>query len=70
MRTAKKNGLHVFEDTTGEYRWRIMRAGRIVADSAESYTREADAIRAAHSLRRFFESRTVPVWNDPKDRKR
>jgi uncharacterized protein YegP (UPF0339 family) len=43
----------VYEDAAGEYRWRRLAANnRVIADSAEGYTRKHDAERAA---RRVFE---------------
>lgn len=38
----------VYEDAAGGWRWRRLAANnKIVGDSGESYTREADALRAA-----------------------
>ena len=38
----------VYRDEAGEWRWRkVADNGEIVADSAEAYTRKADALRAA-----------------------
>ena len=37
MRTIKLQ-IHIYKDTVGEYRWRMKRSGRTVADSAEGYT--------------------------------
>lgn len=37
----------VYQDKSSGWRWRLVaHNGRIVADSAEAYTRKADAIRA------------------------
>lgn len=37
----------IYQDRRGQYRWRLQaRNGRIIADGAESYTRERDAKRA------------------------
>jgi uncharacterized protein YegP (UPF0339 family) len=37
---AVKNEIEVYKDESGDFRWRIKRAGRIVADSAEGYKRK------------------------------
>lgn len=40
--------FEVYKDRAGGWRWRIVASnGRIVADSAEAYTRKADAVRAS-----------------------
>jgi uncharacterized protein YegP (UPF0339 family) len=40
--------VEVYQDRSGEWRWRRLAANeKVVADSAESYTREADALEAA-----------------------
>lgn len=39
--------FEVYQDRAGGWRWRLLAANnRIVADSAESYTRKVDAARA------------------------
>lgn len=48
--------LNVYMSVDG-FRWRLFSAGRIVAESGESYTRNRDAVRAA---RRVFAD-TYPV---------
>jgi uncharacterized protein YegP (UPF0339 family) len=40
----------VYKDVGGEYRWRFVRGGNVVADSAEGYTRKRDCVRAVNSL--------------------
>lgn len=42
--------VHVYQDARGEFRWRAVRGGNIVADSGESYTRRSDARRAVTRL--------------------
>jgi uncharacterized protein YegP (UPF0339 family) len=44
--------LHIYRDLLDGWRWRLVDAGnfRIVADSGESYTRKADAHRAAEHV--------------------
>lgn len=42
--------LEIYPDSAGEYRWRLLRSGKILADSAEGYTRRASARRAARHL--------------------
>ena len=36
MRTIKLQ-IHIYRDTAGEYRWRMKRSGRTIADSGEGY---------------------------------
>lgn len=51
MSTGSVLTLTVFRDRAGRWRWRMQaRNGRIVADSAEGYTRRSDARRAAVRL--------------------
>ena len=39
--------LHVYPDNAQEYRWHLKsNNGRIIADSGEGYTREADCLKA------------------------
>lgn len=42
--------LEVYEDEAHEYRWRMLRSGNIVADSAEGYSKRSAARRAATRL--------------------
>lgn len=43
----KRARFDVYQDTAGQWRWRLLAAnGRVVADSGESYTRLRDAERA------------------------
>lgn len=43
--------FEIYQDAAGEWRWRAKaRNGRIVADSAESYTRRRSAKRAVRSF--------------------
>lgn len=49
MRSKPARQLNVYESLDG-YRWRLFSAGRIVAESGESYTRELDAVKAAKRL--------------------
>lgn len=38
---------HFYQDAAGEWRWRLVaNNGKIIADSAESYTSESNAQRA------------------------
>lgn len=48
------------------YRWRLMAAnGRIVADSGEAYTRNADALAAAKRLTRHAVRALIRLNNTP-----
>ena len=52
----------IYQDAGVEWRWRLVAAnGRIVADSAEGYTREADAVRAAETAAYTATVATVEV---------
>jgi len=52
----------VYPDAAGEWRWRLVAAnGRIVADSAEGYTRAGDAVRAAETAAYTATIATVEV---------
>ena len=52
----------VYQDAAGEWRWRLVAAnGAILADSAEGYTREADAVRAAETTAYTATVATVEV---------
>jgi uncharacterized protein YegP (UPF0339 family) len=43
----KRPRFKVYMDMSGEYRWRLQsRNSKVLADSAESYTRRRDAVRA------------------------
>jgi len=35
--------IELFEDKRGEYRWRLISSGRIIAESGEGYTKKASA---------------------------
>lgn len=39
--------MQVYRDKAGEWRWRLEYRGKIIADSAEGYTRRSSAFRAA-----------------------
>lgn len=43
--------IQPYEDLRGEWRWRLVAAnGRIMADSAEGYSRQIDLARALETL--------------------
>lgn len=47
----RKARFQVYMDTAGQWRWRLLAAnGRVIADSAEAYTRKSDACRAVGVL--------------------
>ena len=49
----KEGRIEKYQDAGGEWRWRLKAGnGRIVADSAEGYTREADVDRAIEDMLR------------------
>jgi uncharacterized protein YegP (UPF0339 family) len=48
------NDIEVYKDGNGDFRWRIKRAGRIVADSAEGYKRRTTCKRVLLNLIRQF----------------
>ncbi len=44
--------FHTYDDRAGEWRWQLKSAnGKIVADSAEGYTRLADVREAAQRVK-------------------
>lgn len=52
--------LEIYKDRKQQWRWRLVSSnGRIMADSAESYTRKDDAMRAAHRFRKAAGSATI-----------
>lgn len=54
--------FEVYQDNTGQWRWRLVaRNGRIMADSAESYVSERNAIEGIHTLRAGLWSKNVRV---------
>jgi uncharacterized protein YegP (UPF0339 family) len=66
MRHAKPtrprpDGFEVYRDRAGGWRWRLIRAGRIVADSGECYTRRADGLRASRNVRAWLGE----MWTAP-----
>lgn len=45
-----KYTIEVYKDKKKEYRWRIKRQGRIVADSGESYKRKSTMMKTVEHL--------------------
>ena len=45
--------ITLYKDNAGEWRWRMKRSGRIVADGGEGYRQRASAL---HSLVEFLDS--------------
>lgn len=60
-----KRTIEVYEDTTGEWRWRSRSSinGNITAVSAQGYKKRASAIQAARQ-EYFTELQFVFVWDD------
>jgi uncharacterized protein YegP (UPF0339 family) len=44
--------LQVYRDKKGEWRWRLVRKGRILADSGEGYKRQGTMLRTLRNLQR------------------
>lgn len=42
--------IETYQDKKGEYRWRMIRSGNIIADCAEGYNQRSAATRAAQRL--------------------
>lgn len=42
--------IELYEDKKGEYRWRLISSGRIIAESGEGYTKKASAKAAVKSV--------------------
>lgn len=54
--------FETYQDKAGEWRWRLRAAnGLIVADSAESYAKKANALRAATAVRALLRWDEFPV---------
>lgn len=45
-----KTKVELYQDKKNEWRWRMRRAGRIVADSAEGYKRKQACSRSVSKL--------------------
>lgn len=45
-----KTKIEVYQDRNKQWRWRMIRGGRIVADSAEAYVRKASLSRSLAKL--------------------
>ncbi len=51
MATPANYDVQVYEDTKGEWRWRLVAPnGRIIADSGEGYVSRSNAMRAVNRL--------------------
>jgi len=51
--------VEFYRDRAKEWRWRMKRSGRVVADSAEGYSRKDKAARAVRSIGRAFATSIV-----------
>lgn len=61
--------FHVQEDRANEWRWHLKAAnGRIVADSGEGYTRQADCVRAMAMFRGRVGNAKVTVHPTPQEK--
>lgn len=47
---AHRPHVEVYEDAAGEWRWRMVRSGKTVADGAEGYVKKANALAAVDRL--------------------
>jgi uncharacterized protein YegP (UPF0339 family) len=56
--------FEVYQDKNGEWRWRYVQKGHIMADSSEGYATEFGAKRAIGSLRLKLPFATVTVLED------
>jgi uncharacterized protein YegP (UPF0339 family) len=52
-----KRMAEVYQDQAGRWRWRLVSAGRIIAESGQGYTRSDDAVKAFLRLKLG-----VPFW--------
>lgn len=44
--------IEMYKDRRGQWRWRMLaRNGKVIADSAESYSKRGNVVRAARSVR-------------------
>jgi uncharacterized protein YegP (UPF0339 family) len=58
--------IELYEDKKGEYRWRLISSGRVIAESGEGYTKKSSAKAAVKSVVRAItggtmEDPSVPV---------
>lgn len=54
--------FEIYRDTSGGWRWRLVATnGRIVADSAESYSKKSNAVAAAKRVGRCVAAADVVV---------
>lgn len=54
--------IEIYQDVRGEWRWRLVAANnRVMADSAEGYTRQLDVARAVETITVAFKADQVPV---------
>ena len=64
MSTKPTTFVSVFPDDAGEWRWHIVRGGRIVADGSEGYVRRSSAKRAVLRFVAGFDRSVVLVECD------
>lgn len=71
MGTKTHDGFEVYDDNgPGEqWRWRLRRRGRIVADGSEGYSRRGDAVRAVRAVSKWLRG-PMPIAIAVRDRKR
>jgi len=56
--------MDIYRDAAGQWRWRLCSANnRIIADSAEGYTRRRSVRRAAEAVQAAFRGRVL-LWED------
>ena len=59
MAEMSETAFEVFEDGSGEWRWRLKAGNHEIVASSEGYTDKASAIRAVGSMKRWVENAAV-----------
>lgn len=69
LQDKREFNFHTFPDNAGEFRWHLKAGnGRIVADSGEGYTREADCISAVARFRSMIASAKLVRHPTPREK--
>jgi len=42
--------IHIYKDKSGDFRWRAVRKGRVVADSGEGYRRKVTLVKTVRNI--------------------
>lgn len=67
MSESAETSFEVYEDESGQWRWRLKAGNHEIVASSESYTEKASAIRAVGSMKRWVENAVVEVAEEDAD---